>query len=65
MTNSIYLHNNRYGYRLNINNPTIRKYYERYKKWKGLNCNLPITDAERVEFEKYIFEKIIKKTDPP
>lgn len=41
-------------FRLNLNNPEIRKLYDRYKVWKGLSPHMPLTDAQRYEFEEYI-----------
>lgn len=56
MTNadSIYTQDNRYGYRYNINHPTIRELYERYVNWKGLSNAYPLSDGERKEFEGYL-----------
>lgn len=45
---------NPYGFRVDINDPKIRPVYERYKKWKGLPRQYPISDDERREFEAYI-----------
>lgn len=52
---SIYAYNNPYGFRLNINHPKIKELYDRYKKWKGFAGDKPISDKDRIEFEKYIF----------
>jgi len=62
--NDIYLYNNPYGFRLNINNPRINDLYRRYKIWKGLAANLPITDNQRREFENYVIA-MLKKITPP
>ncbi|MCQ2388009.1 MAG: hypothetical protein MJ066_06180 [Clostridia bacterium] len=55
---SIYTVNNRYGYKLNLKHPKIRNLYERYKKWKGLTLNFPLTDKQRFEFESYLLKKL-------
>lgn len=60
----IYLINNPYGFRLNINHPQINDLYRRYKRWKGLIGHFPITDAQRREFEQYIFDSH-KNITPP
>ena len=60
--NGIYLYNNPYGFRLNINHPLINDLYRRYKRWKGLTGHFPITDEQRREFENYIFQS--KKITP-
>lgn len=56
----IYNVGNKYGYRLNINNPLIYEYYERYKKWKNLNFRYPISDEQRKEFEEYMINFLKK-----
>ena len=55
-TPSIFLINNPYGFKLNINNKKINELYRRYKVWKGLPLNFPISDDERREFESYILK---------
>lgn len=60
----IYIHNNPYGFRLNINHPQINELYRRYKRWKGLTGHFPITNAQRREFEQYIFNSH-KNITPP
>jgi len=45
---------NPYGFRVDINDPRIRPKYERYKVWKGLPRQYPISDDERREFEAWI-----------
>ena len=62
----IFLTDNPYGYRLNLNNSYIRKIYERYKFKKGLATRYPISDEEREKFEELtvnylLTKKIIKK----
>lgn len=56
--NSVYTVDNQYGYRLNINHPLIRKFYYRYKRWKNIPVNMPLSDKERFDFEEYILAKL-------
>ena len=58
---SLYCSDNKYGYKYNINHPKINELYLRYKEWKGIAPNIPMSDNERFEFEKYIDEIIEKK----
>ena len=55
------LENNPQGYKVNINHPAIRPFYERYKRWQGIPPNSPLSDAERFEFEKYYTGAVEKK----
>lgn len=55
---SIYCKENPYGFRFNINHPKINELYRRYKEWKGYAVQLPLTDAQRRDFESYLSEKI-------
>ncbi len=53
---SIYIYpSNKYGYQININHPKINGLYRRYLKWKGIPQWCPLSDAQRFEFEAYIF----------
>lgn len=51
----MFLHNNPYGFKLNVYHPSLHPLYERYKNSKGLSKRYPVGDAERIEFENYIF----------
>ncbi|MEE3451495.1 MAG: hypothetical protein VZR27_12535 [Acutalibacteraceae bacterium] len=46
--------NNPYGYRVDITKPKCRELYERYKEWKGIPRWCPLSDSERLEFERYV-----------
>ena len=59
--NNLYIENSKYGYKLNINHPLIRDLYTRYKRWKNIPYNVPLSDNERLEFEDYIEKHILKK----
>lgn len=50
--------NNPYGYRVDISKPKYRKLYERYKKWKGIPRWCPLSDSERLEFERYVLGEV-------
>ena len=60
-SDSIYLIDNPYGFQININHPKINVLYRRYKEWKGLSRNEPISNKQRFEFETYIIELLKKK----
>ena len=55
------LHANPYGYRVNINHPSINPLYRRYKAWRGITDTCPLSDGERKEFEAYLLPKFQKK----
>lgn len=50
-----------YGYRYNVNEPEIIKLYRRFKKWKGVPYHEPISDAQRIEFERWVDVYMRKK----
>lgn len=50
-----------YGYKININKPEYREAYNRFKAWKHIPKWCPLSDEERHEFERYIFEVEKKK----
>ena len=54
-----------YGYKVDISSGEIRKLYSRYKRWKGIPEWCPLSDQERLEFEKYILgdKKSEKKSE--
>lgn len=58
-TKGIYTVDNPWGYKININHPQIKPFYERFKKWKGIRVGAP-SDKQRFEFEAYM-EKHLKK----
>lgn len=55
---SIYAKPNKYGYKLNVNNPQIKPFYERYKKKLGEKI---LSDNQRLTFETIIFQAIAAK----
>lgn len=57
----IFLTDNPYGYRLNLNNSYIRKIYEQYKFRNGLATRYPIGDEEREKFEELTVNYLITK----
>lgn len=55
----IFMFDNPNGYLVNINHPLIQPLYYRFKEWKGIPRRFPLSDAERLEFEKYIKDKAL------
>ncbi len=56
---AMFLTNNKYGFRLNLNNARINELYRRYKAWKGLPQQMPLSDKQRHEFESYVLKENI------
>lgn len=56
-TSNMLLDNNPQGFKFNVNHPKINALYRRYKEWKGLPQSMPISNADRFEFEKYLLKK--------
>lgn len=52
----IYALENKWGYKLNVNHPKIRDYYERFKNSRGIS--MTCSDSERKEFEGYMLKYI-------
>lgn len=49
---------NPYGYKLNVNHPEILPLFNRYKRWKGVPINEPISDSERLAFEALVIKSM-------
>lgn len=56
--NSIFAPVNKYGYRININHPSVLPLYEEFKRRKNA---IILSDEERLEFEAIIFKMIEKR----
>lgn len=52
---SIYAPQNKYGYKLNVNNPQIKILYDKYKRHIGEKI---LSDAQRFHFESLVFKMI-------
>ena len=65
MHDSIFAKPNKYGYEININNETMRRYYDEYKQRIGVPKNVTLTDTQRFEFESFIFANVLRKNIPP
>ena len=52
---------NRWGYRYNINHPSIRPLYEAYHKHIGVPLTIHMTTAQRLQFEAALDRMIEKK----
>lgn len=55
---SIFVEGNPYGYRININHPQIKPFYEEYHRKIGVPLQIGLTKAQRLRFEAAIFEMI-------
>lgn len=51
----------RYGYKLDVSDPKINKYYRIFKERLGMPPHLPISDAERKEFELQYLTAVIER----
>lgn len=51
---SALLQDHPYGYKYNINHPTIAEMYDHYKQSRGLPMHYPISDKARKTFEEII-----------
>lgn len=51
----IFAPENKYGYRLNVNNKFLHPIYE---KWVKEKCNIIPSDKERMDWEREIIEKL-------
>lgn len=55
---SIWAGVNEYGYRFNLNHPRVKQLYVQYQREHSLDINIPMTDAQRLAFERGLLEKI-------
>lgn len=65
---NLFIYDNPSGYKININHPAIREYYHRYKDWKRIPQNCPLSHEERLEFEKYmapILRRLLQGDEKP
>lgn len=53
---SMFNHKNKCGYKVNINHPNIAPLLLQFKKDKKLSLVYPMSDGERFEFEKHVFQ---------
>ena len=56
-----FMENNKYGYRVNIGNPYIYGLYVRYRKKHGIPMQFPMSDAERLDFERLVIPHLEKR----
>lgn len=52
---------NPYGYRVNIRNPYINGLYRQWRKDNEIPAGMPMTDAQRFEFELAVIPHLEKK----
>lgn len=55
---SIYAKPNKYGYKINVNHPDVKPYYDHYKRTLGAKI---LSDSERKRFEDAFFKMLEKK----
>lgn len=55
---SIFAKDNKYGYRLNVNHPWIKRQYERYKAKVN---EIILSDEQRFDFEEQVLQWLQKK----
>lgn len=60
---SIFNENNKYGYKININHPDIRPFYEAYHEKIGVPLSIGLSDAQRHHFESLIFTMMERKNN--
>ena len=51
----------RYGYKLDVSDPTVAKYFRIFKQRLGLPPHMPISDQERKEFELQYLTAVIER----
>lgn len=54
--NKVFIEDNQYGYRLNVNEPHVNELYRRYKAKHNLAPHIPLTDEQRLDFEQHILD---------
>lgn len=52
---------NRYGYKINVNHPRIRPLFAAFHKHIGVPESVPLTNAQRFQFEAMVMEMIRRK----
>lgn len=58
---SIFAHKNRYGYKININHPSVYPLYVAYHEKIGVPLHIHMTTAQRLRFESIVMRMIEKK----
>lgn len=58
---NIWAGSNPWGYRFNVNHSMIKSLYKRYQQAHGLDTTLPMTDAQRHDFERQVYDYLSKK----
>lgn len=53
---------NKWGYRFNINHPTVSRLYKEYQQQHGLDLRIPMTDAQRISFESELLQRMREKS---
>ncbi|WMJ23480.1 hypothetical protein RBG61_02080 [Paludicola sp. MB14-C6] len=50
----LFLHNNKYGFKIKVNHDSIKPLYELFKQRRNLSSHYPISDKDRLDFENWL-----------
>lgn len=53
---------NPWGYRFNVNHPTVSRLYKEYQQRHGLDIRIAMTDAQRHAFESELLQRMREKS---
>ena len=55
---NIWARPNKWGYKFNVNHPTVSRLYKEYQQRHGLDIRIPMTDAQRHAFEEELLQRM-------
>lgn len=58
---NIWAGKNPWGYRFNVNHPTVSRLYKEYQQQHGLDMRIAMTDAQRHAFEGELLQRMREK----
>lgn len=53
---------NKWGYKFNVNHPTVKRLYKEYQQRHGLDVRIAMTDAQRHAFEEELLQRMRENT---
>lgn len=53
---------NQWGYKFNVNHPTVGRLYKEYQQQHGLDVRISMTDAQRLDFEQELLQRMREKS---